>query len=247
MLCVCESKERVGLHRGKHRTHFGLFLETILISSMNGEIRATETHVALNSETCFISWNVAHHDEIVFPPALSAGLLPSQELQLLTCQTFDQKKQKQTQQHNKLAFSMFVQTDMSRGSTSNPNRIQPALVSALSVGRNTQVRRNYTTPHKTQMIDTTINLLVNRTECTNLSGTTLTLIRDSEKLDATIKLSLTLPTHSCHCPHGRRNHVSPIIIFRNFINFDPCSGFVIKSPIISSVGQYFTFKFPSFT
>ena len=85
------------------------------------------------------------------------------------------------------------------------------------VGRNTQVRRNYTTPHKTQMIDTTINLLVNRTECTNLSGTTLTLrlavksdnsspailFRDSEKLDATIKLSLTLPTHSCRCPHGR--------------------------------------------
>ena len=58
------------------------------------------------------------------------------------------------------------------------------------------------------MIDTTINLLVNRMECTNLSGTTLTLrlavksdnssqailFRDSEKLDATIKLSLTLPT-----------------------------------------------------
>ena len=58
------------------------------------------------------------------------------------------------------------------------------------------------------MIDTTINLLVNRTECTNLSGTTLTLrlavksdnsspailFRDSEKLDATIKLSLILPT-----------------------------------------------------
>ena len=58
------------------------------------------------------------------------------------------------------------------------------------------------------MIDTTINLLVNRTECTNLSDTTLTLrlavksdnsspailFRDSEKLDATIKLSLTLPT-----------------------------------------------------
>ena len=43
------------------------------------------------------------------------------------------------------------------------------------VEQNTQVRRNYTTPHKTQMIDTTINLLVNRTECTNLSGTTLTL------------------------------------------------------------------------
>ena len=86
-----------------------------------------------------------------------------------------------------------------------------------SVERNTQVRRNYTTPHKTQMIDTTINLLVNRTECTNLSGTTLTLrlavksdnsspsilFRDSEKLDATIKLSVTLPTHSCRCPHGR--------------------------------------------
>ena len=67
------------------------------------------------------------------------------------------------------------------------------------------------------MIDTTINLLVNRMECTNLSGTTLTLrlavksdnsspailFRDSEKLDATIKLSLTLPTHSCRCPHGR--------------------------------------------
>ena len=87
----------------------------------------------------------------------------------------------------------------------------------IYVERNTQVRRNYTTPHKTQMIDTTINLLVNRTECTNLSGTTLTLrfavksdnsspailFRDSEKLDATIKLSLILPTHSCHCPHGR--------------------------------------------
>ena len=77
-----------------------------------------------------------------------------------------------------------------------------------NVERNTQVHRNYTTPHKTQMIDTTINLLVNRTEYTNLSGTTLTLrlavksdnsspailFRDSEKLDATIKLSLTLPT-----------------------------------------------------
>ena len=123
------------------------------------------------------------------------------------------------------------------------------------VERNTQVRRNYTTPHKTQMIDTTINLLVNRTECTNLSGTTLTLrlavksdnsspailFRDSEKLDATIKLSLTPPVV---VPMDERNHVSPIIIFRNFINFDPCSGFVIKSPIISSVGQYFTFKFP---
>ena len=58
------------------------------------------------------------------------------------------------------------------------------------------------------MIDTTINLLVNRTECTNLPGTTLMLrlavksdnsspailFCDSEKLDATIKLSLTLPT-----------------------------------------------------
>ena len=58
------------------------------------------------------------------------------------------------------------------------------------------------------MIDTTINLLVNRTEYTNLSGTTLTLrlavksdnsspailFCDSEKLDATIKLSLTLST-----------------------------------------------------
>ena len=79
-----------------------------------------------------------------------------------------------------------------------------------NVERNTQVRCNYTTPHKTQMIDTTINLLVNRTECTNLSGTTLTLrlavksdnsspailFRDSEKLDATIKLSLTLPTRT---------------------------------------------------
>ena len=77
-----------------------------------------------------------------------------------------------------------------------------------NVGWNTQVRRNYTTPHKTQMIDATINLLVNQTECTNLSGTTLTLrlavksdnsspailFHDSEKLDATIKLSLTLPT-----------------------------------------------------
>ena len=89
--------------------------------------------------------------------------------------------------------------------------------SGAIVVRNTQVRHNYTTPHKTQMIDTTINLLVNRTECTNLSGTTLTLrlavksdnsspailFHDSEKLDATIKLSLTLPTHSCRCPHGR--------------------------------------------
>ena len=37
-----------------------------------------------------------------------------------------------------------------------------------NVGQNTQVRRNYTTPHKTQMIDTTINLLVNRTECPTL-------------------------------------------------------------------------------
>ena len=46
-------------------------------------------------------------------------------------------------------------------------------VDVPTVGRNTQVRRNYTTPHKTQMIDTTINLLVNRTECTNLSSTTL--------------------------------------------------------------------------
>ena len=45
----------------------------------------------------------------------------------------------------------------------------------VNVGRNTQVRRDYTTPHKTQMIDTTINLLVNWTECTNLPGTTLTL------------------------------------------------------------------------
>ena len=35
-------------------------------------------------------------------------------------------------------------------------------VPSCGVGRNTQVRRNYTTPHKTQMIDTTINLLVNR-------------------------------------------------------------------------------------
>ena len=42
-----------------------------------------------------------------------------------------------------------------------------------AVGRNTQVRHNYTTPHKTQMIDTTINLLVNQMECTNLSSTTL--------------------------------------------------------------------------
>ena len=89
--------------------------------------------------------------------------------------------------------------------------------SAHFVERNTQVHRNYTTPHKTQMIDTTINLLVNRTEYTNLSGTTLTLrlavksdnsspailFCDSEKLDATIKLSLTLPTHSCRCPHGQ--------------------------------------------
>ena len=60
------------------------------------------------------------------------------------------------------------------------------------------------------MIDSTINLLANWTECTNLSGTTLTLrlavksdnsspailFHDSEKLDATIKLSLTLPTHA---------------------------------------------------
>ena len=58
------------------------------------------------------------------------------------------------------------------------------------------------------MIDTTINLLVNWTEYTNLFGTTLMLrlavksdnsspaiiFRDSEKLDATIKLSLILPT-----------------------------------------------------
>ena len=65
------------------------------------------------------------------------------------------------------------------------------------------------------MIDTTINLLVNRTECTNLSGTTLTLrlavksdnsspailFRDSEKLDATIKLSLTLPTITLTTPN----------------------------------------------
>ena len=93
--------------------------------------------------------------------------------------------------------------------------VSPFIISIVE--RNTQVRRNCTTPHKTQMIDTTINLLVNRTECTNLSGTTLTLrlavksdnsspailFRDSEKLDATIKLSLTLPTHSCRCPHGR--------------------------------------------
>ena len=77
-----------------------------------------------------------------------------------------------------------------------------------NVGQNTQVCRNYATPHKTQMIDTTINLLVNQMECTNLSSTTLMLrlavksdnsspailFRDSEKLDAAIKLSLTLPT-----------------------------------------------------
>ena len=58
------------------------------------------------------------------------------------------------------------------------------------------------------MIDTTINLLVNQMECTNLSGTTLTLrlavksdnsspailFRDSEKHDAPIKLSFILPT-----------------------------------------------------
>ena len=109
------------------------------------------------------------------------------------------------------------------------------------------------------MIDTTINLLVNRTECTNLSGTTLTLrlavksdnsspailFRDSEKLDATIKLRVSHFQHTpVVVPMDERNHVAPIIIFRNFINFDPCSGFVIKSPIISSVGQYFTFKFP---
>ena len=74
--------------------------------------------------------------------------------------------------------------------------------------------QNYTTPHKTQMIDTTINLLVNRMECTNLPGTTLNvevgfeecspaiLFRDSEKIDAPLKLSLILPTHSCCCPHG---------------------------------------------
>ena len=79
-----------------------------------------------------------------------------------------------------------------------------------NVGQNTQVCRNYTTPHKTQMIDTTINLLVNRMECTNLPGTTLTLrlavksdnsspailFCNSEKLDATIKLSLIIPTES---------------------------------------------------
>ena len=99
-----------------------------------------------------------------------------------------------------------------------------------SVGRNTQVRCNYTTPHKTQMIDTTINLLVNWTECTNLSGTTLTLrlvvksdnsspailFCDSEKLDATIKLSLTLPTHSCLCPHGRTKSCFTHKIFSKF-------------------------------
>ena len=58
------------------------------------------------------------------------------------------------------------------------------------------------------MIDITINLLVNQMEYTNISGTTLTLrlavksdnsspailFCDSEKLDATIKLSLTLST-----------------------------------------------------
>ena len=79
-----------------------------------------------------------------------------------------------------------------------------------NVGHDTQVYHNYTTPHKTQMIDTTINLLVNQMECTNLSGTTLTLrlavksdnsspailFCDSEKLDATIKLSLIFPTCS---------------------------------------------------
>ena len=131
-------------------------------------------------------------------------------------------------------------------------------MSFLTVERNTQVRRNYTTPHKTQMIDTTINLLVNRTEYTNLSGTTLTLrlavksdnsspailFRDSEKLDATIKLSLTLPTHSCRCPHGRTKSCFSHNNFSKFRKLHPCSGFVIKSPIISSVGQYFTFKFP---
>ena len=85
------------------------------------------------------------------------------------------------------------------------------------VERNIQVHRNYTSPHKTQMIDTTINLLVNQMEYTNLFGSTLTLrlavksdnsspailFRNSEKPDATIKLSLILPTHSCRCPHGR--------------------------------------------
>ena len=45
-----------------------------------------------------------------------------------------------------------------------------------NVGWNTQVHRNYTTPHKTQMIDTTINLLVNWMECTNRSGTTLNVV-----------------------------------------------------------------------
>ena len=71
------------------------------------------------------------------------------------------------------------------------------------------------------MIDTTINLLVNRTECTNLPGTTLTLrlavksdnsspaihFRDSEKLDATIKLSLTLPTAT---PRARSQSTDPL-------------------------------------
>ena len=97
-----------------------------------------------------------------------------------------------------------------------------------NVERNTQVRRNYTTPHKTQMIDTTINLLVNRTECTNLSGTTLTLrlavksdnsspailFRDSEKLDATIKLSLTLPTARSMV----RRHVYKVSFRQKFLN-----------------------------
>ena len=99
----------------------------------------------------------------------------------------------------------------------NPHQCPHPDFVSRTVERNTQVRRNYTTPHKTQMIDTTINLLVNQMECTNLSGTTLTLrlavksdnsspaflIRDSEKLDTTIKLSLILPTHACCCPHGR--------------------------------------------
>ena len=62
------------------------------------------------------------------------------------------------------------------------------------------------------MVDTTINLLVNRTEYTNLSGTTLTLrlavksdnsspailFRNSEKLDTTIGVCLHSSTSSDH-------------------------------------------------
>ena len=43
------------------------------------------------------------------------------------------------------------------------------------------------------------------------------------------------------------NNYSPKIARRNSTNFRPCIGFVKKSPIISSVGQYSIRKFPFFT